>query len=398
METKRVYFDNSATTCVIPEVLEAMLPYFTEHYGNASSVHNFGQKARAAVEAARQNLAVLIGADPSEIIFLSGGTEANNLALRGIAQAQADKGRHIITSQFEHPAVLSTCAALERQGWRVTYLPVYDNGLVRLEDVRAAITDETVLISIMHANNEVGTIQPIAEIGRMLKEEFRPRRRNIFFHTDAVQSVGKLPIDIKELGVDMLSISGHKFHGPKGVGALFLRKGVRLVAQSTGGHQERDRRAGTENVPAVVGFGQAAQMAGSALGIFQQIKSLRDYLESELSARIPEVVLNGDRTQRLPHISNITFKYVDGEGLLIALDLKGIAVSTGAACSSGSTEQSHVLAAMGLDKESVRSSLRFSFSRFNTREEVDYLLEVLPEIVERLRRISPVWKGAALSR
>lgn len=396
METKRVYFDNSATTCVIPEVLEAMLPYFTEYYGNASSVHNFGQKARAAVEAARRNLAALIGADPSEVIFLSGGTEANNLALRGIAQAQADKGRHIITSQFEHPAVLSTCAALERQGWRITYLPVYDNGLVRLEDVRAAITDETVLISIMHANNEVGTIQPIAEIGRMLKEEFRPRRRNIFFHTDAVQSVGKLPVDVKELGVDLLSISGHKFHGPKGVGALFLRKGVRLVAQSTGGHQERDRRAGTENVPAVVGFGQAAQIAGSTLGIFQQTKTLRDYLESEISARIPEVTLNGDRTQRLPHISNITFKYVDGEGLLIALDLKGIAVSTGAACSSGSTEQSHVLAAMGLDKESVRSSLRFSFSRFNTRQEVDYLLEVLPEIVERLRRISPLWKGVAL--
>lgn len=396
METKRIYFDNSATTCVIPEVLEAMLPYFTEHYGNASSVHNFGQKARAAVEVARRNLAALIGADPSEVIFLSGGTEANNLALRGIAQAQADKGRHIITSQFEHPAVLSTCAALERQGWRITYLPVYDNGLVRLEDVRAAITDETVLISIMHANNEVGTIQPIAEIGRMLKEEFRPRRRNIFFHTDAVQSVGKLPVDVKELGVDLLSISGHKFHGPKGVGALFLRKGVRLVAQSTGGHQERDRRAGTENVPAVVGFGQAAQIAGSTLGIFQQTKTLRDYLESEISARIPEVTLNGDRTQRLPHISNITFKYVDGEGLLIALDLKGIAVSTGAACSSGSTEQSHVLAAMGLDKESVRASLRFSFSRFNTRQEVDYLLEVLPEIVERLRRISPLWKGVAL--
>lgn len=398
MEIKRVYFDNSATTCVIPEVLEAMLPYFTEHYGNASSVHNFGQKARTAVENSRRKLAALIGADPSEIIFLSGGTEANNLALRGIAQAQAERGRHIITSQFEHPAVLSTCAALERQGWQVTYLPVYGNGLVRVEDVRAAITDETVLISIMHANNEVGTIQPIEEIGQMLREEFRPHRRNIFFHTDAVQTFGKLPIDVKKMGVDMLSISGHKIHAPKGVGALFLRKGVRLVAQATGGHQERDRRAGTENVPGVVALGRAAEIASSALDNFQHTRDLRDYLESEISVKIPEIVLNGDKQQRLPNISNITFKYVDGEGLLIALDLKGIAVSTGAACSSGSTEQSHVLVAMGLDKEQVRGSLRFSFSRFNTREEVDYLLQVLPEIVDKLRRISPLWKGAALSR
>lgn len=398
METKRIYFDNSATTCVIPEVLEAMLPYFTEHYGNASSVHSFGQKARAAVETARRKLATLIGADPSEIIFLSGGTEANNLALRGIAQAQAEKGRHIITSQFEHPAVLSTCAALEKQGWRITYLPVYNEGLVRVEDVRAAITDETVLISIMHANNEIGTVQPIAEIGQMLREEFRPHRRNIFFHTDAVQTVGKLPIDVKAMGVDMLSISGHKIHAPKGVGALFLRKGVRLVSQSTGGHQERDRRAGTENVSGIVALGQAAEIAGSTLEIFQQTRALRDYLESEISARIPEVILNGDRQQRLPNISNITFKYVDGEGLLIALDLKGIAVSTGAACSSGATEQSHVLVALGLNKEYVRGSLRFSLSRFNTRQEVDYLLQVLPEIVEKLRHISPFWKGATLSK
>ncbi|MCS6884515.1 MAG: cysteine desulfurase family protein [Acidobacteriota bacterium] len=391
--TRRIYFDNSATTFVLPEVAEAMQPYLTEFYGNPSSVHSFGQKARAAVEDARRKLALSIGADPSEIVFLSGGTEANNLAIRGIAQAQADKGRHIITCQFEHPAVLNTCAALEKQGWRVTYLPVYKDGLVRVEDLLEAITDETVLITIMHANNEVGTVQCIEEIGKVVRE-IRLQRRNIFFHSDAVQTFGKLPINVKQLGVDLLSISGHKIHAPKGIGALFVRKGVRLVTQSTGGHQERDRRAGTENVPGIVALARAAELAVANLDAFAHIRYLRDYLEDEISRLIPDVLLNGHRERRLPNISNITFKHVDGEGLLISLDLKGIAVSTGAACSSGSTEQSHVLAAMGLDKELIRGSLRFSFSRFNTLDEVNYLIQVLPEIVERLRKLSPRWSHA----
>jgi cysteine desulfurase len=388
----RVYLDNSATTAVIPEVVEAMLPYLTEQYGNASSLHNFGQKAKAALDQARRQVAALLGAEASEIIFLSGGTEADNLAIRGVAGAYSSKGNHIITSQFEHPAVLNTCAALEKQGWKVTYLPVYDNGLVRVEDVRAAITEETVLVTIMQANNEVGTLQPIAEIGRLVKE-LRTTRKHLFFHTDAVQSVGKIPVNVKELGVDLLSLSGHKIHAPKGVGALYARKGVRLSSQLSGGHHERDRRAGTENIPSIVALGRAAELAALHLeSQYERTKQLRDYLEQEIVKRISDVKFNGDREHRLPNISNLSFRYIEGEGLLIALDLKGVAISTGSACSSGSTEPSPVLSAMGMTKEQIRGSVRFSLSRFNTREEIDYVLNVLPEAVERLRRISPLYR------
>lgn len=390
---KRIYFDNSATTAVASEVVEAMGSYFTDFFGNASSVHSFGQQAKAAMDKARRQVAALIGAEFNEIVFLSGGTEANNLAIRGITQAYQDKGRHIITSQFEHPAVLNTCASLEKQGWQVTYLPVYENGIVRLEDVKAAMTDQTLLVTLMHANNEIGTIQPIAEIAKFIKEDIRPKRKNIFLHTDAVQTVGKVSLDVKSLGVDMLSISAHKLHAPKGIGALYIRKGVRIASQQTGGHQERDRRAGTENIPAIVAFGCAAELARKNIDTYtRQVEPLRDYLEQQIAKNIPDLVFNGDHNYRLPNIANISFKYVDGEALLIALDLKGVAVSTGAACASGSTEQSHVLVALGLEKDVVRGSLRFSLSRYNTREEVDYLLEVLPAVVEKLRRISPLYQ------
>ncbi|KAF0247351.1 MAG: cysteine desulfurase [bacterium] len=389
----RVYLDNSASTKLAPEVLAAMLPYFTEQFGNASSIHSFGQQAKGAMDEARRQVATLIGADFNEIVFVSGGTEADNLAIRGIAENYRSKGNHIITSQFEHPAVRNTCVSLEKQGFRVTYLPVYENGRVRIEDVKSAIAKDTILISIMHANNEVGTIQPIREIGELVKE-IRLERKHLFFHTDAVQSAGKIPVDVKLLGVDALSLSGHKIHGSKGVGVLYLRKGVRISAQVTGGRHEKERRAGTENVPAIVGLGCAAELAKENLLEFQNIALLRDYLEREITRLIPEIKFNGDKESRLPNIANISFSYIEGEALLIALDLKGVAVSTGSACSSGSTEPSPVLVAMGLSKEMVRGSIRFSFSRYTTQAEVDYVLSVLPEVVTRLRRVSPLYKQA----
>jgi cysteine desulfurase len=392
MKNARIYLDNSATTKIAPEVLEAMLPFLTEEFGNASSLHSFGQQAKAAVDSARRQVAALLTAEPNEIIFVSGGTEANNLAIRGIMQAYAGKGNHIITSQFEHPAVANTCAAMEKSGWRVSYLPVYQNGRVRLEDLRAAITDQTLLVSIMHANNEVGTLQPIAEIGQLIKQ-LRLQHKYLFFHTDAVQSVGKVVVNARELGVDLLSLSGHKIHAPKGVGALYLRKGIRLSPQLTGGHHERDRRAGTENVPGIVALGKAAELARLHLeSIGVETKILRDYLETSIEKCIPYIQFNGERENRVPNITNISFRYLEGEGLLIALDLKGIAVSTGSACSSGSTEPSPILAAMGLSKELSRGSLRFSLSRYNNRAEIDYLLQVLPAAVEHLRRISPLYQ------
>lgn len=394
----RIYLDNSASTPAAPEVLEAMFPYFKEHFGNASSIHSYGQRAKAAIDQARRQTAALIGAEPNEIVFLSGGTEADNLALHGICGAYANKGKHIITSEFEHPAVQNTCAALEKQGRRVTRLPVYENGRVRIEDVRAAVAEDTILVSIMHANNEVGTLQPIAEIGAFIKE-LRAERKTVFFHTDAVQAAGKTLIDVKALGADLLSLSGHKFHAPKGVGALYVRKGIRLSPQLTGGRHERDRRAGTENVPAIVALGCAAELASLNLAEqYERMRQLRDYLEREIARRIPYVEFNGDREARVPNIANISFGYVEGEGLLIALDLKGVAVSTGSACSSGSTEPSPILSAMGFSKERVRGSIRFSLSRYNTREEIDYVLEALPEAVERLRRISPLYKQEVLER
>jgi cysteine desulfurase len=364
MTAKRIYLDNSATTRLDDEVLQAMLPYMTEIYGNASSTHQWGQRAKQAIEEARQQVALLLNAQPTEITFLSGGTEGDNLAIKGIAEAHREKGRHIITSQIEHPAVLATCRHFEKAGWQVTYLPVYREGLVRLENVRAALTDGTVLITIMHANNEIGTIQPIREIGALVKERRDLGQRHLYLHTDAVQTVGKIPVDVKDLGVDLLTLSGHKIHGPKGIGVLYIRRGVRIASQMHGGHHERDRRAGTESVQLIAGIGKAAELARLHLAErMEHTGRLRDYLEEEIFKRIPDVSRNGDRERRVPNIANLNFDHVEGEGLQISLDLKGVAVSTGSACSSGSTEPSHVLVAIGLSQDAGHGSLRFSFSK-----------------------------------
>ena len=390
MITQKIYLDNSATTRVDPEVVQAMLPYFTELYGNASSTHQWGQRAKQAMEEARHQVAQLINATATEIVFTSGGTEADNLAVKGIAESYASKGKHIITSQFEHPAILNSCKYLETLGWNVTYLPVYREGVVRLADVQAALTDETVLISVMQVNNELGTMQPIKAIGDLVKERRAAGHRHLHLHTDAVQSVGKIPVDVRALGVDLLSLSGHKIHAPKGVGALFVRRGVRLQAQAHGGHHERDRRAGTESVPMVVALGKACELERLHLNEFMShVGGLRDYLEAELMKRIPNISRNGDAECRVPHIANFNFDYCEGEGLMISLDLKGIAVSTGSACASGSIEPSHVLTAIGLNHESGRGTLRFSLGKETTKEELDFVLETVPVVVEKLRRISP---------
>jgi cysteine desulfurase len=386
----KVYLDNSATTAMAPEVIEAMLPYFSDEMGNAQSVHSFGQRAKAAVETARREVASLINAAASEIVFVSGGTEADNLALHGIAEAHREHGQHIITTRIEHPAVLATCEALERSGFRVTFLPVSHRGLVSIADVRDAIGDDTILISVMLANNETGTIQPIEEIAGVVTEARARGLEYLHLHTDAVQAVGKIPVDVKRLGVDLLSLSAHKFHGPKGVGALYVRKGTRLGKLLYGGHHERDRRAGTENVPGIVGLGRAAGMARVQLDErATRMRELRDYLERQLMTYVPGVRINGDSERRVPNISNLSFEGVDGESLLIALDLKGIAVSTGSACASGSLEPSHVLQALGLAREEVRGSLRVSLSAYTTRDEIDYAVSVLQETVLRLREMAP---------
>jgi cysteine desulfurase len=386
----RVYLDNSATTAVAKEAIEAMLPYFTEEIGNAQSVHAFGQRAKSAVEHARRQVAALVNAEANEIIFVSGGTEADNLAIRGVAEAHRASGRHIITTRIEHPAVLATCEALEGQGYAVTYLSVNNQGVVSFDKVRSAITDETILISVMHANNETGSVQPIAEIAALVNERREQGQKHLHLHTDAVQSVGKISVDVKQLGVDLLSLSGHKFHAPKGVGALFIKKGTRLEKLFYGGHHERDRRPGTENVTGIVALGRAAELArvhfDERTG---RMRDLRDYLEGRITTEIPGVRINGDTHHRVPNIANLSFSGVDGESLLIALDLKGIAVSTGSACSSGSLEPSHVLTAMGLAREAVRGSLRFSLSAYTTREEIDYTIDALLEITTRLRAMLP---------
>lgn len=393
MAIKQIYLDNSATTRVDDEVVQAMLPYFTEAFGNASSTHRWGQQAKQAIETARQQVAQLINAQPSEITFLSGGTEADNLAIKGIAAAHAAAGKHIITSQIEHPAVLASCAELEKQGWSVTRLPVYQEGIVRLSDVKAALRDDTVLVTLMHSNNEIGTLQPIADIAALIKERRAVGQRHLYLHTDAVQSIGKTPVDVQALGVDLLALTAHKFHGPKGIGVLYVRKGVRLTAQMHGGHHERDRRAGTESVPLIVGIGKAAELARVHLAErMEQLRGLRDYLEAGLLEKIPDIARNGDAQQRLPHIANFNFDFVEGEGLQISLDLKGVAVSTGSACASGSVEPSHVLVALGLNQDNGRGALRFSFGKDNTKEEVDYVLATLPPLVEKLRRLSPLAK------
>lgn len=402
MTARKIYLDNSASTRVDDEVVQAMLPYFSEHYGNGSSTHQFGQHAKQAIEDARQQVALLLNAAPAEITFLSGGTESDNLALKGIAAAYTERTQrkgHLITSQFEHPAVLTTCGVLEKEGWRVTYLPVYQAGLVRTEDVQAALTDDTALISIMHANNEIGTIQPLQEIAALIQARREAGQKHLYLHTDAVQSVGKIPVDVKTLGVDLLTFTAHKLHGPKGIGALFVRKGVRLVSQMHGGHHERDRRAGTESVPLIAGLGKTAELARLHLAErAEHTRRLRDALETGLFDRLSGLSRNGDEHQRVPHIANLNFEHVEGEGLQISLDLKGVAVSTGSACSSGSQEPSHVLMALGLPRDNSYGSLRFSFSKDNTQEDVAYVLEILPAVVEKLRKLSPRLKLQATGR
>jgi cysteine desulfurase len=386
----RVYLDNSATTAMAPEVIEEMLPCFDVDFGNAQSVHSFGQRAKSIVERARREVAALINAAPSEIVFVAGGTEADNFAIRGIAEAHREHGNHIITTQIEHPAVLATCEALERNGFRVTYLPVTMGGIVKLMDVRAAISDDTILLSVMHANNETGTVQPIPDLAEIVREARGRGLKHLRFHTDAVQSVGKIPVDVKRLGVDLLSISAHKIHGPKGVGALYVKKGTRLAKLIYGGHHERDRRAGTENVPAIAGFGRAAELARVGLDERRsRMQELRDYFERQVASLIEGAQVNGDLCRRVPNVSNMSFDGIDGESLLIALDLKGIAVSTGSACASGSLEPSHVLTALGLSRGQVRGSLRVSLSAYTTREEIDYLVAALEESVTRLRQMLP---------
>lgn len=396
---RRVYLDHSATTPVDPRVVEAMLPFLTEKFGNASSVHFFGQEARAAVDSARREVAALIGARAAEVVFLSGGTEANNLAIRGIAEASENHGHHIITSQIEHPSARGICDALEKKGWQITRLPVYDDGIIRIEDVREALRPDTILITVMLANNEIGTIQPISEIGALVREERVRGNRHLRFHTDAVQAAGRMALNVEELGCDLLSLSAHKLYATKGVGALFVKRGVRIAAQNVGGHQERERRAGTESVAGIVAFGAAARLAREELTErTAQVRGLRDRFEAGITERIQNVVFNGHRERRLPHLSNISFRFIEGEGLLINLDMQGIAVSTGSACSSGSLEPSHVIRALGRNDELARGSIRFSFGKNNTVEDVDYVLEVLTRAVENLRRLSPLYQKAVADR
>lgn len=386
----RVYLDNNATTPVLPEVLEAMRPYFGEQFGNASSIHHHGQETRAAVERARESVAGLLGARASEIVFTSGGTEGDNLTVFGIAQA----GDHVITSTIEHHAVMNACRHLEEKGCDVTYVPVDGRGVVDPADVKRALRRDTKLISVMFANNETGVVQPVAEIGKIAAEA------DVYFHTDAVQAAGKIPVRVDEIGCDLLTISGHKLHGPQGVGALYVRKGTALEAMLYGGRHERSRRAGTENVPGIVGLGKAAELACVALerGDDRSMASMRDRLEQEILSKVEAAGVNGEGTLRVPNTTSIYFDGIEGEALVIALDLKGLAVSTGAACSSGAIEPSHVLIAMGLPAERARASIRFSLGKQTTAEDVEFALSLVPETVARLRELSPVYQRAATSR
>ena len=382
-----VYADNAATTSVSKKVVEAMLPYMTEHFGNPSSLYGIGQTAASAVRTARQQVATALGADEKEIFFTSGGSEADNWAIRGAAALGAKKGKkHLITTKFEHHAVLHTMAALEKEGFKVTYLDVYENGIVKVEDVEKAITDETCLVTIMYANNEIGTIQPIAEIGKLCHD------KGVLFHTDAVQAVGHVKIDVKEQNIDMLSLSGHKFHAVKGIGALYCKKGIRLPNLIEGGSQESGRRAGTENVPGIVGLGVAiTEMNENLEENYNKTKELRDRL-FEGASKISHSRINGDRQQRLPGNFSMCFEGVEGESLLLMLDMNGICASSGSACTSGSLDPSHVLLSIGLKHEVAHGSLRLSLNEHNTVEDVDYILEVLPKIIDRLREMSPLWE------
>jgi len=392
----RVYLDYNATTPVEQEVLDAMLPYFTADFGNASSIHTFGQKARDAVEAAREQVATLLGARQQQIIFTSGGTESDNHAIFGIVSPSPTSSTarpHVITTLVEHEAVLNACQALEKQDVDVTYLSVDQDGLVDLEDLRRALRPETVLITIMHANNELGTVQPLEEIGRIAQDA------DVYFHTDAVQSAGKIAIDVNQLHVDLLSVSGHKLYAPKGIGALYVRGGTRVRQFLYGGHHQRGFRPGTENVSGIVGFGKAAEIAQGLLAQdAKRLSALRDQLEHGLLHRVPHSRINGGRAPRTPNTTNLLFPGIEGEALLIALDLKGLACSTGAACSSGAVEPSHVLTAIGLPPEEARASLRLSLGRHTTQADVDFAIQVVPAAVAQLRQLSPTYQNEAAAR
>jgi cysteine desulfurase len=391
---RRVYFDHNATTPVDPEVLAAMLPYFSAEFGNASSIHFFGQETRGAVERARQSVAALLGAQAGEVIFTGGGTESDNLAILGvIGDARGGENKHVITTKIEHSAALNSCEALAKRGIDVTFLPVSRDGVLDPAEVRRAIRPETVLITVMHANNEIGTLQPLEEIGRVAAEA------DVWFHTDAVQSTGKIPVDVNKLGVDLLSLSAHKIYGPKGVGALYVRKGTPLEPVLFGGHHERDRRPGTENVPGIVGLGRAAEIARALLSAdSERISRLRDRFEKGVIASVSDARINGVGAARVPNTSNIMFPGIASESLLISLDLKGLACSSGSACSSGAVTPSHVLTALGLDASEARSSLRFSLGRHTTDDDVDFALSVIPGEVTRLRNISPETKRVPVTR
>jgi cysteine desulfurase len=381
-----IYMDHSATSPVDPEVFKAMKPYFTDSFGNASTLYSLGRDARKAMESAREEVASIIGAETKDIIFTSGGTESDNIAIKGTAYKLKNKGNHIITSDIEHPAVDETCKYLEKNGFEVTYLPVYEDGIVKVSDLEAAITDKTILITVMHANNEIGTIQPIAEIGKIARE------RGIYFHTDAVQTVGKIPVDVNELNVDMLSLSSHKLYGPKGVGALYVRKGVRIEPIIHGGGHERGIRPGTENVAGIVGLGKACSLARENLERdAQKLRGLRDRLIEGVLEQNEDSYLNGHRTKRLPNNANFRFTGIEGESLILHLDSKGIASSTGSACSSTKLEPSHVLMAIGLEEVEAHGSLRISLGHENTEEDIDFTLTAIKEVVDKLRKMSPLW-------
>ena len=384
---ENIYFDNAATTKLDEEVLQEMIPYLKENYGNASSIYKLGRESRKAVEDSREKIAKILNCKPNEIYFTAGGSESDNTAIKGIARANKSNGNHIITSKIEHPAVLETCKQLEKEGFEISYISVDENGIINLEELKKAIKPATVLITIMFANNEIGTIQPIEEIGEIAKEN------NIYFHTDAVQAVGNVKIDVKKLNIDSLSLSGHKFYGPKGIGALYVRTGVKFEKFVNGGHQERNKRAGTENVAGIVGIGKAIELAYNNLDEHNnKIKELRDYYVEQVKEKIPYIKINGDMEKRLPGNSNISFRFIEGEGLLLNLDLKGICASSGSACTSGSLDPSHVLLAIGLPHEIAHGSLRITIGKYNTKEEIDYLVKNLVEIVNRLREMSPLWE------
>lgn len=384
---KNVYFDNAATTKLDGDVLNDMMPYLTDNYGNASSIYKLGKTSRKAVEEAREKIANILNCKPNEIYFTAGGSESDNTAIKGIARANKNKGNHIITSKIEHPAVLDSCHDLEKEGFEVSYISVDENGTIDLEELKKEIKPTTILITVMTANNEIGTIQPIKEIGEIAHEH------NIYFHTDAVQAIGNIKIDVNEMNIDSLSLSGHKFYGPKGIGVLYVKNGVSFNKYISGGHQERNKRAGTENVAGIVGLASAMERAYKELNEHnKKISELRDYYETSILEKIPYVKVNGNVKNRLPGNSNISFRYIEGEGLLLNLDLKGICASSGSACTSGSLDPSHVLLAIGLPHEIAHGSLRISIGKYNTKEEIDYLIDSLVEIVNKLRNMSSLWE------